>query len=480
MNNIHYPVEIQTTQDQQDVKGGTYLKKPYEITCHNNPSLPAQAPYIWDAANTTCRDWKLRYCCENMWGEPALYQLVSLKAKEDKTMKAIPRAISEQSDMFVDRPTKNTLFDDCNWRYFISISKTNGSDIDPIYSHIGINTNDICGRRNKIPQIGNALYIDARTVTKGQKPWDETGDLLNKVSPSYGVYCDEKDNGKACQDYKYRLCCLKYLKVKVKGYGKWGKFSKCMGDCRPDKGYKTRTKNCIKLSDGSYRPNCIKIGLDIGIEEIKDCTRTDAECEYMDIYERNIWTEWEMWSPCSVTCGEGERIRHRFCTRGAQNACLENGRNSELGKCRSAQCHDYIFGEWMPWGKCMAAKCGTGSQTRSRICLDKAYGNKVVDNIFCSSSTDIALIVQDCIDKDQLLCKRDGGWSEWQPWPIPDPNREDEWGKCDATCGTGMTQSKRFCDNPSLAAGGADCKGENLKESICLATNNNRDHIPCQ
>ena len=100
MTRIHYPVEIQTTQDQQDVKGGTYLKKPYEITCHNNPSLPAQAPYIWDAANTTCRDWKLRYCCENMWGEPALYQLVSQKAKEDKTMKVIPRAISEQLDMF--------------------------------------------------------------------------------------------------------------------------------------------------------------------------------------------------------------------------------------------------------------------------------------------------------------------------------------------------------------------------------------------
>ena len=487
MNNIHYPVEIQTTQDQQDGKGGIYLKKPYEITCHNNPSLHSpyaslpelQSPYIWDAANTTCRDRKLRYCCENMWGEPALYKVVSQKVKEDKMMKVIPSAISKQSDMFVDPPTKKTLFEDCDWRSFISFKPNGGSDIDPIYSHTAIDENihDICGRRNKIPQKGNALYIDARTIDKGQKPWDETGDLLNKVSPTYGVYCEEKNNGKACQDYKYRLCCKK--KVKDKHYGKWGKFGKCMGDCGPEKGHKTRTRDCIKLSDGSYRPNCINIGLDTVnvkyvVVETKDCTKTDAECQ--DTIE---WTEWEMWKPCSVTCGEGERIRHRFCIRGAQNACLKDGRNTEVGKCRSAHCHDYTFGEWKPWGKCMAAKCGTGTQIRSRICFDKAYDNEVVDNSFCSSSLDAALIVQDCIDKDQPLCKRDGGWSEWQPWPIPDPYRKDEWGKCDAICGTGMTQSKRFCDNPSPASGGADCKGEDLKNSICLATNNNRDYVPC-
>ena len=29
---------------------------------------------------------------------------------------------------------------------------------------------------------GRAMYIDARTVMKNV-PWDETGDILNKVSP---------------------------------------------------------------------------------------------------------------------------------------------------------------------------------------------------------------------------------------------------------------------------------------------------------
>ena len=77
MTNIHYPVEIHTTQGQRDVQGGQYTKRPHEITCENDASmekLKPQAPYYWDAQNVTCRDWKLRYCCENLWGEPSLYK----------------------------------------------------------------------------------------------------------------------------------------------------------------------------------------------------------------------------------------------------------------------------------------------------------------------------------------------------------------------------------------------------------------------
>ena len=86
MNKIHYPVEIQTTQGQREVVGGQYTKKTHEITCRNEPSMASvikpQAPYFWDSQNITCRDWKLRYCCENLWGEPAPYRVLAQKAKE--------------------------------------------------------------------------------------------------------------------------------------------------------------------------------------------------------------------------------------------------------------------------------------------------------------------------------------------------------------------------------------------------------------
>merc|ERR1719203_847281 len=151
------------------------------------------------------------------------------------------------------------------------------------------------------------------------------------------------------------------------------------------------------------------------------------------------------------------RSRSRY-SMSMPKTCGQDGPFIEVGKCRSGSpCHDYAFGKWTEWSKCDAT-CGSGTRTRSRICHDKGYGGKVVENSFCSTSPNSALIVQNCVNKDQQLCERDGGWSEWRPWPTPDPNNDDEWGRCDASCGEGMKKSKRFCDNPSPAGGGAECK----------------------
>ena len=99
---------------------------------------------------------------------------------------------------------------------------------------------------------------------------------------SYGVYCERKNNGERCQDYKYRLCCKK--NDKTKSYGKWGKWGACTGSCEKDQGERTRTRDCLKLKDGSYRPNCELIH--VGPKKLEkwvvfdktECTRTDPEC----------------------------------------------------------------------------------------------------------------------------------------------------------------------------------------------------------
>ena len=56
-----------------------------------------------------------------------------------------------------------------------SIQPTRGSDIDPMHLHS--KTKDTC-----FLDKFRSLYIDARTVD-GNIPWDETGDVFNKVSP---------------------------------------------------------------------------------------------------------------------------------------------------------------------------------------------------------------------------------------------------------------------------------------------------------
>ena len=57
-----------------------------------------------------------------------------------------------------------------------------------------------------------------------------------------------------------------------------------MGSCKKDQGEQTRTRDCLKLKDGSYRPNCEFEGEEEGgkekwvVSDKNECTRTDPEC----------------------------------------------------------------------------------------------------------------------------------------------------------------------------------------------------------
>ena len=79
-----------------------------------------------------------------------------------------------------------------------------------------------------------------------------------------------------------------------------------------------------------------------------------------------------------------------------------------------------------------------------------------MENSFCSSSPASALIVQNCVNKDNDKCERDGGWSEWR-----------EWSSCDVNCGTGKRSQLRDCTNPFPLNDGEYCKGSNEKIEPC-------------
>ena len=134
MNHIHYPTNIRTREDQSEVPNSMYTKKPHQITCHNKANIGnkpglefikktmhvyefiisfIEPPYYWMKDSVTCRDWKMNYCCENLWGMPGLYELVA-KAAEGQ----VPRPISK-TDVLVDPPLKKHLFEDCEWQPFV-------------------------------------------------------------------------------------------------------------------------------------------------------------------------------------------------------------------------------------------------------------------------------------------------------------------------------------------------------------------------
>ena len=86
------------------------------------------------------------------------------------------------SPMQVRLPKVETLFDECDWRPFISLSypRSNTWEIEMrakvVYKKRKYRGH-VCG-----PEIDRAMYIDVRT-REDDTPADETGEYITKISP---------------------------------------------------------------------------------------------------------------------------------------------------------------------------------------------------------------------------------------------------------------------------------------------------------
>ena len=88
--------------------------------------------------------------------------------------------------------------------------------------------------------------------------------------------------------------------------------------------------------------------------------------------------EWGSWSPCSGTCGEGNREQSRVCKAHKNNGipCTENHPSIEFStkvteKCDNGmRCPIIVNGDWKNWGDWSpcSVKCGGGVTTRNRKC----------------------------------------------------------------------------------------------------------------
>ena len=82
----------------------------------------------------------------------------------------------------VELPTSKTLFDDCEWRPFFSMSYPSSNTWDIEMRALAFKKKrrykgHACG-----DEINNAMYIDARTIND-DTPWDETGEYITKITP---------------------------------------------------------------------------------------------------------------------------------------------------------------------------------------------------------------------------------------------------------------------------------------------------------
>ena len=134
-------------------------------------------------------------------------------------------------------------------------------------------------------------------------------------------------------------------------------------------------------------------------------------------------TKWSEWTPCSKTCGSGERSRKRECQDksrdGNNNPCKSALFEREI--CNPESCP--VYTEWSEWSQCTVT-CGGGSQERKRACVSLT-DVKHHQELICEGEP-----IQSRSCNDQTC-------PEWTQW--------SEWSQCSLTCGGGLQTRTRKC-----------------------------------
>ncbi|XP_052705771.1 A disintegrin and metalloproteinase with thrombospondin motifs adt-1-like isoform X2 [Crassostrea angulata] len=106
------------------------------------------------------------------------------------------------------------------------------------------------------------------------------------------------------------------------------------------------------------------------------CKNNSCSCKADPV--DGIWSQWESWTTCSVTCGHGRQTRERSCTNPApaRGGLPCSGNSSEERNCSQiSSCRiDGGWSDWVAWSIC-SVSCGGGTHTRARMCSNPVPSN---------------------------------------------------------------------------------------------------------
>lgn len=99
---------------------------------------------------------------------------------------------------------------------------------------------------------------------------------------------------------------------------------------------------------------------------------------FFSLIDYHKWAEWNPWSHCTKTCGQGVQVRGRECK---MIGGLCKGQNSQIQSCNISSCVTTTTPklpiaplEWGSWSDC-SVTCGVGVKFRQQLCIK--HGNKV-------------------------------------------------------------------------------------------------------
>ncbi|CAH3019170.1 unnamed protein product [Porites evermanni] len=164
------------------------------------------------------------------------------------------------------------------------------------------------------------------------------------------------------------------------------------------------------------------------------------------------YSEWTVFTECTKTCGTGTRFRTRTCDNPSPRfggfEC--GGEDSQTFKCNILPCPvDGGYSPWSDFGEC-SVTCGEGVQQRERRCdsPQPLFGGKSCDKLELGPSIETKACVLDS-------CPVNGGYGQWS-----------EFKDCSVTCGEGVQQRERKCDNPEPQFGGKTCAEQELGPDV--------------
>ncbi|XP_045184211.2 coadhesin-like [Mercenaria mercenaria] len=237
------------------------------------------------------------------------------------------------------------------------------------------------------------------------------------------------------------------------GWGEWSALSTCTHSCGG--GTQTSYRWCDKPRPSGGGHDCP--GSDVTTQI---CNTQQCPCHGSSCPVDGDWGQWTGYQACSRTCGTGTQTRYRYCNsphpaHGGKD-CVGNSydtQNCYLMACPGSTVVNGGWSLWSTYGTC-SKSCGTGSQSRYRVCDNPKPSQDGSPCVGVSQQT-IACHTEAC-SCSGASCPVNGGWGHWLPFS-----------SCSHTCGTGTKSRWRYCNNPRPSHGGQPCHGTQTDTQSC-------------
>jgi len=200
----------------------------------------------------------------------------------------------------------------------------------------------------------------------------------------------------------------------------WSEWGSCTSSCG-EGGSQTRTRE-VATATAHGGVGCPQL------EQEQECNRQACpiDCEM---------ASWGIWSPCTYTCGGGERFRFRSMKYAAAFGGQECPTPQQTDGCGDVICPvDCVVSEYEPWQPCDRS-CGAGIRLRYRSIVTPTQG----DGEHCPTLKDEG----ECVG---IPCPVDCQVSDWS-----------EFSECSHTCGAGGIRVRGRDITLPVAHGGQEC-----------------------